>query len=263
MKPTFSNSPDGDIPIPPAPRGSMCNIDRISFSYLYFPWVNPYDYPATQTSRTVLGIFVSCLLILTPYILIAPQYAWAIESHLAFEQNQTTEPVVLPDHWNPVLQDILRNEVSRHNVSQGEWVHNIDQFIQMVSHIESDNKQMAYNPSGAMSYFQFKDTSIQTAHNRLINYVRRHDLGAIPRWSTGLYYHPENIYYVPQNQQAVLMIINIIEQDRERETDYFAQFLHGDLDAGVTAYYKYHHTNPDQFTINRTERLFAHYFTNQ
>ena len=202
-------------------------------------------------------------ILVLPSALSSPEYAWAVESNALFEQIQEmmATPVIIPDHWDPTLAAIVLNEVERHQVSGNDWIKHTDQFINMVRHIESDNKQMAYNPSGAMSYFQFKSESIKTAHNRLLNYLKRHETVAeVPRWSVGLYYNPKNIYNTPKDQQALLMIINIIEQDQERGTDYFTQFLHGDLEAGVTAYYKYHHTNPDPFTTNRTERLFAYHF---
>lgn len=259
MNKTFSNSPDGDVPIPQGPVGPSRNKDRVS---LELNSLHNKIRAVRIVTKNVLASLMLAILII-PSALTSPEYAWAVESNLLFEQGtqkSIQSNVILPDHWNHTLQTIIDNEINRHNIAGADWVEHVDQYVQMISHIESDHKRTAYNPSGAMSYFQFKGESVKTAHNRLVNYMRRYDLGDIPRWSVGLYYDPSSLYRASFDKQAVLAIINIIEQDHEQRTDYFAQFLSGDLDAGIKAYYRYHHTNPDQFTIDRTERLFATYF---
>ena len=245
MKHVLSKAAEADGPIPQGPPGPLPSVS----------WPSP-----TKTGARLLTLVA---LLFFPSFLSPPAYVWAIGTGvlgLSPEEEMPVSPPQLPDGWDPSLQAILSNEVQRHGVDNPEWLEHLDQFIHMVSHIESDHQALASNPSGAMSYFQFKPDSVKTAHYRLLNYMRRYDLGEIPRWSVGVYYHPERLYDLSFEQQTVLMITNLIELDYEQDTDYFAQFLQGDLHAGLEAYYTYHHTKPDQATIERTESLFASYF---
>ena len=245
-----SSCEGGEIPIPTGPRGPR--IVRISIDSIYSILIRSKHYlrPRVWTGIIALGILIA------PTFLYTPAYAWAIERNPISELDEVT----IPQDWDDTLTSIIANEVARHRITNTEWVSRVDAYIDMVADIESEGDPGAYNPSGAMSYFQFKAESIKTAHNRLINYIHRYNLGEVPRWSVALYYNPQAVYESSYSRQAVLMIINIIEQDRERGTDYFRQFLAGDDQAGVTAYYRYHHTNPDDFTIRRTERLYSQYF---
>ncbi|MFW0870866.1 MAG: hypothetical protein ACKKL4_00160 [Patescibacteria group bacterium] len=248
---SHSSSPDaGDVPIPLGPDGP-----HIGFFSLASKADKIHQIKRYLRVRVCLGILALGILI-APTLLYTPTSAWAYTTN----PQSDGASVTIPEDWDPALRNIILNEVSRHRITGDAWAKRTDTYIDMVAQIESEMNSRAYNQSGAMSYFQFKDESIQTAHNRLINYYRRYDIGAIPRWSVHLYYNPQAIYDVAYNRQAVLMIINIIEQDYERGTDYFRQFLAGDDEAGITAYYRYHHTNPDQFTIRRTQRVYQEYF---
>gem|GEM_PF-2975473 len=199
--------------------------------------------------------------LLVPSFLSTPEPVEAISTGPNTEEySENIYASQVPSHWDPTLTSILINEIERHNIDSSDWSTRVDAFIEMVKHIESDNKRNAYNPSGAMSYFQFKGESAKIAHLRLINYMRRHDLGEIPDWSVSIYYRPNRLYNTSADRQALLMIINIIELDREVGTSYFKHFLDGDNNAAKKAYYKYHHTAPDKSTIKRTERLFTQYF---
>lgn len=253
------NSPDGEVPIPTAPQGATTrNKDRVLFYISSLPVT--ISALRNTSRRTALATLFTVMWV--PTALSTPSYAYAIESFVGWnsESYAYINTPAIPEDWDETLELIVTQEVSRYQVRNDDWAENVDLLIDTIKHIESDNKARAYNPSGAMSYFQFKGESIKTAHNRLVNYIRRHDLGDIPRWSVNLYYNPEHIYHVSADKQAVLVIVNLIELDREQGTDYFKQFLEGDIEAGKTAYYRYHHTNPDQMTIDRTERLFAQYF---
>lgn len=255
------NSPDGDVPIPTAPQGAAArNKDRVLF---YITSSVPVTISAIRNTSRRTAFAALFVVMWVPTALSTPSYAYAIESHVGWSSESFASIGArpqIPSDWDETLEALVTQEVSRYQVRNDDWVENVDLLIDTIKHIESDNKARAYNPSGAMSYFQFKGESIKTAHNRLVNYMRRHDLGEIPRWSVNLYYNPENIYNVSADKQAVLVMANLIELDREQGTDYMKRFLEGDIEAGKTAYYRYHHTNPDQFTIDRTERLFAQYF---
>jgi hypothetical protein len=244
-----ASSEGGDIPIPTGPQGPVAAFP-FAKSARMVPSVMRFVRPRVYIGLVAMGALIA------PTFLYTPAYAWAIERNPLV----TTTEVSIPSDWDTSLVNITTNEVARHRITNDAWVERVDTYIDMVAQIESEMDAGAYNPSGAMSYFQFKSESIKTAHNRLINYYKRHNLGEIPRFSVALYYNPQSVYETSYNRQAVLMVINIIEQDRERGTDYFRQFLAGDDEAGIDAYYRYHHTNPDQFTINRTERLYEEYF---
>lgn len=254
------NSPDGDVPIPTAPqRAATRNKDRV----LFYISSLPVTISALRNSSRRTAFAVLFTIMWVPTALSSPSYAYAIEAYAGWNSESYAYIATganIPSDWDETFEALVTQEVSRYQVRNDDWAQQVDLLVDTIKHIESDNKARAYNPSGAMSYFQFKGESIKTAHNRLVNYMRRHDLGEIPRWSVHLYYNPENIYDVSADKQAVLVIANLIELDREQGTDYFKQFLEGDVEAGKTAYYKYHHTNPDSFTVERTERLFAQYF---
>ena len=109
-----------------------------------------------------------------------------------------------------------------------------------------------------MSYFQFTRGSVPTAVNRLENYMRRHWLGALPEWAATLRADPESIFDVSEDRQAILALVNIAEQ---RGSDAFlSKLIGGEVEAGKQAYFQFHHTNPDDATRGRVEKIFARVF---
>jgi len=251
---TQKSSQSDDVPIPSAHTCGRTTrlawvINRAKQSNISFSG-------KSFTNKLITAGILAVLLV--PSFLSNPEPVVAI-SEAPVELEKVFADTV-PAHWDPTLVAILENEIARHEIENDAWPERLDSYINMVKHIESDNKRNAYNPSGAMSYFQFKGESLKTAHYRLINYMRRYELGAIPTWSRDIYYRPNRIYNTTADKQATLMIINIIELDREVGTSYFRHFLDGDNQAGLKAYYKYHHTAPDKQTIKRTEQLFVQYF---
>ena len=219
--------------------------------------------PSTSHRWTVqVPAVILLLCFLLPSLFTGPVIASAMEdAPVPFRISPNTvlvSHVETPNDWDTLLVSILETEAERLQLSDPEWITRVDAFIDMVKEIESNGERKAYNPSGAMSYFQFKGPSIETAYNRLINYMQRNDLGRTPSWSKALKNNPESIYNVSESRQAVFMIINIIEQDRQ--AGLFSAFLLGDTEAAKEVYYKYHHTRPDQATITRTQNIYNQFF---
>jgi len=213
----------------------------------------------TRKNRLLLSLCLATILFI-PSLLTSPEPVTAIEalpSPLAVEYHNIFQPHI-PNSWDPLLVTILENEAGVHNIRDPEWPARVDTFIEMVKIIESEGKREAYNPSGAMSYFQFKGPSLETAYNRLVNYVSRYDLGRTTPWSKYLAENPTSIYQTPESRQAVFVVVNIIEQDRSR--DLWERFMSGEEELAKELYYRYHHTAPDSFTKKRTERIYKQHF---
>ena len=122
---------------------------------------------------------------------------------------------------------------------------NIYKWSMMVREIESDNNpNAAAKTSSAKGVYQFTDASVQTAKNRMSNmgfdtyYIREIDI------------NPKNW----TNEQAdSVFLANMFAQ---RGSDKLLKKVgQGDLDAMKEAYYKFHHTDPDEATIKRVNRL--------
>lgn len=132
-------------------------------------------------------------------------------------------------------------------------------FAEMTKHIESDNKRHATNKySGAMSYYQFLPSSVETAVYRLENLMRDAGMGRVPGWASSVLRSPTDIYTLSNEQQRLLVLVNIMEQGRA--DNYLLRLAGGDDQAAIDMYYKFHHTAPDKFTKDRTVSLYPLYF---
>ena len=238
-------------------------------------------YPSTSddvpisTGHVLVSLVVLLSLVFPSLSLITPHTARAIETKpqetdefvIEFTTNYDNQlnfdvaSVDTPDHWNPLFTKLMRHYVEENEVTNPEWPELMESFLAMTSHIESDNKRSAYNKSGAMSYYQFKGPSLQTAYVRLKNYLYRHELGRTTAWSKRIANQPRSIYEYPKDKQAVFVLANILGLDKKRHL--LADFLNGDTEVAKTIYYKYHHTRPGASTKKRTNRLFAQYFSTQ
>ena len=135
----------------------------------------------------------------------------------------------------------------------------IKRFLEFIKLIESNGDPYAKaSTSSAMSLFQFTKGSVPTAVNRLENYMARQYLGPVPSWAESLRAEPTSLFSVPEKQQAILALVNIIEQ--RGSDDLLRAFLSGEREAAKAIYYTHHHTDPDEATVRRTERIFAKVF---
>ena len=135
----------------------------------------------------------------------------------------------------------------------------IRRFLEFVKLIESNGDPFARaGTTTAMSLFQFTRGSVPTAVNRLENYMLRHGYQAIPVWASMLRENPKLLFHVPEQRQAILTLVNIIEQRGSDEL--LREFLNGEREVAKAIYYAHHHTDPDQATLRRTEKIFAKVF---
>lgn len=132
-------------------------------------------------------------------------------------------------------------------------------LLEFVKIVESDGDRFAKaSTSTAMSLFQFTKDSVPTAVNRLQNYMRRHGYREIPIWASMLRENPKLLFHVPEQRQAILAFVNIIEQ--RGSDDLLREFLSGEREVAKAIYYTHHHTDPDTATLRRTEQIFAKIF---
>lgn len=161
-----------------------------------------------------------------------------------------------------LLREIVASEMLRLNVIEPGFKNvraRVMRFIEFVKLIESNGDRYAKaRTSSAMSLFQFTRDSVPTAVNRLENYMARHYLGPLPAWATALRAEPTSLYDVPELRQAILTIVNIIEQRGSDEL--LREFLRGERDVAKALYYAHHHTDPDAATFRRAEKIFSKVF---
>ncbi|MCB9819165.1 hypothetical protein H6789_00445 [Candidatus Nomurabacteria bacterium] len=161
-----------------------------------------------------------------------------------------------------LLKDIVANEMLRLKVFKGGYENKYQEtikFIEFVKLIESSgNRYAKAETSTAMSFFQFTIPSVSTAVNRLGNYMARHCLGELPVWAQELRDEPTQLFEVTELRQAILTLVNIVEQRGSDEL--LVQFLGGERSAAKAIYYAHHHTDPDEATLKRTEQIFAKIF---
>lgn len=161
-----------------------------------------------------------------------------------------------------LLEEIVASELLRLNLFKGGFQNTYEEaarFIEFVKLIESNgNRYAKASTSTAMSFFQFTIPSVPTALNRLRNYMARHYLGELPVWTEALREDPTQLFEVSETRQAILTLTNIIEQ---RGSDQLLiRFFGGERMAAKAIYYAHHHTDPDEATLKRTERIFAKVF---
>lgn len=161
-----------------------------------------------------------------------------------------------------VTETLILNHANRLEVNAFELKEQLYALADMTEHIESDNKRHATNPySGAMSYYQFLPSSVDTAVVRLESLMRQYDMGPAPAWAKRVQSHPEELYALSRPQQRLLMLANIMNQKSANER--LVILAQGNDEMAKEIYYIYHHTSPDQATKTRTERLHPIYFTDK
>lgn len=161
-----------------------------------------------------------------------------------------------------LLEEIVASEMLRLNLFKGGFPNTYEEaarFIEFVKLIESNgNRYAKASTSTAMSFFQFTVPSVPTALNRLRNYMARNYLGELPPWTEALREDPTSLFEISETRQAILTLTNIIEQ---RGSDQLLiRFFGGERKAAKAIYYAHHHTDPDEATLKRTERIFAKVF---
>ena len=139
----------------------------------------------------------------------------------------------------------LKKQASRLKVKGLSFMENIHKWAMMVRHIESDNNPKASaGTTSAKGVYQFTDASVQTAKNRMYNmgfeieYIREIDNNP-HKWTDE---HADSMF-----------LANMFAQ---RGSDALLKKIgKGDIDAMKSAYYKFHHTDPDEATKKRVDNI--------
>jgi len=221
-----------------------------------------FDITNNNMYRNTFAILFASALLLTPHI---P----AAIAQPALEVAPQNEEVVVEDEdpasvnrfYEPttITQTLILAKAQELGIDAFVLEDQLFAFAEMTRHIESDNKRHATNAwSGAMSYYQFLPSSVETAVYRLENLMRDSKMGRVPGWASSVLRNPSDIYTLNNPQQRLLMLANIMEQPRS--DDYLLRLGTGDNRAAIDMYYKFHHTAPDSYTKTRTENLFPIYF---
>jgi hypothetical protein len=144
---------------------------------------------------------------------------------------------------NPHLEiiEIEMDRLSKKINDKNLFVSNILKFCKLVRIIESDNNCLAKNKtSSAKGCYQFIDSALKTAYNRLNRY----------------YNAPfKPILDCSKNEQTALFLADMFQK---KGTDNYLLSIGNDfnmIDASAL-YSKFHHTNPDQATIIRMNEFF-------
>ena len=142
----------------------------------------------------------------------------------------------------------LNKQFDRMNIPEEQredYMNNIYDFSQQVRHIESDNNPLAAaGTTSAKGVYQFTDDSVNTGLNRMGN------LGYNQDYIGGISQNPSEW----DDEQADSMFLSNIFAQTGSDA-YLNKIGGGDAQARQDAYYKFHHTAPDDATISRVNKM--------
>jgi hypothetical protein len=125
------------------------------------------------------------------------------------------------------------------------FTENMFDFSRQVRNVESDNNRMAAADStSAKGVYQFTDASVATGRNRMAN------LGFEDKFTSGISSNPQEW---SDEQADSMFLANMFAQ--KGSDKYLKEIGRGDEKARQEAYYKFHHTNPDEATTGRVNKL--------
>jgi len=125
------------------------------------------------------------------------------------------------------------------------YTKNIYDWSRQVRNVESDNNPMAAaGTTSAKGVYQFTDASVDTGRNRMAN------LGFEDKFTSGISSNPQKW---SDEQADSMFLANMFAQ--KGSDKYLSEIGRGDEKARQEAYYKFHHTNPDEATTSRVNKL--------
>lgn len=146
---------------------------------------------------------------------------------------------------------------------------NLNVFADLVGEIENSGKTHGSNKvSSAEGLYQFltknrgtsnkKNTSLEVAINRTSKYIGVQD------WMSQAVKHSsvnptDNFSGLSREQQKILFFGDLFE--KSGSDGLMMGVINGEKESFLKAYYKLHHTNPDQATIKRAERVIGGHFS--
>jgi len=154
--------------------------------------------------------------------------------------NKKTKMSQLVD-WHLDRLEIEDKASAKHNL--------LNVFMPTVLEMESSGDYQAANKiSTAKGGFQFIEGSVEPALNRLERRIGKQD------WGEELRKH-KDASKLTEQQQQLLFMGDLLE--KKGSDKYMKQVMAGDKQGSMDAYYKLHHTAPDEATINRAESIFG------
>ena len=150
--------------------------------------------------------------------------------------------------FTPQNTQFLNSQFDRMGIPEDQresYMSNIYDFSQQVRHIESDNNPLAAaGTTSAKGVYQFTDDSVNTGLNRMGN------LGYNQDYIGGISQNPSEW----DDEQADSMFLSNIFAQTGSDA-YLNKIGGGDAQARQDAYYKFHHTDPDEATRSRVGKL--------
>lgn len=142
---------------------------------------------------------------------------------------------------------VVTKHAIKMGLSIGSSLLNMEYFATKVGLIENNSKLVGNNPtSSAEGLYQFIDGSIEPAINRVCRTVPREP------WMDDVI-RTKNMNLLTRDQQTLMFVADILEK---RGSDkYTKSIMMGDKAAMLQAYLVLHHTNPDEATKKRAERI--------
>tara|TARA_R110002020_G_scaffold215700_1_gene422954 strand:- start:43 stop:831 length:789 start_codon:yes stop_codon:yes gene_type:complete len=141
-----------------------------------------------------------------------------------------------------------------------QFLTNMHKFSQDTRGMESDNNPLAANPtSSAKGVYQFTDDSVQTGLNRMrtLGYGDRASAEAAglspysEEFISGISSNPQEW----SDEQADAMFLSNMMAQRGSD-EYLMGIGQGEQGKARDAYYKFHHTAPDEATTKRAQNYF-------
>ena len=149
--------------------------------------------------------------------------------------------------WHLDRLEIEDKASAKHNL--------LNVFMPTVLEMESSGNYQAVNipqegkeATTAKGGFQFVEGSVEPALNRLERRIGKQD------WGEELREH-KDASKLTEQQQQLLFMGDLLE--KKGSDKYMKQVMAGDKQGSMDAYYKLHHTAPDEATINRAESIFG------
>jgi len=154
-----------------------------------------------------------------------------------------------------LLNNLVQSNITRLNLKGVPAEENLETMAKLIGEVESNNNPKAKNKkSSAKGEYQYTNASVVTAVNRLANRVGEENL---PQWAKDSREHKDVTKLTPL-QQKILFYADTFEKPGSDE--YLTKILSsGDQQALEDLYFKLHHTNPDEATNKRFEKIASKY----
>ena len=146
------------------------------------------------------------------------------------------------------IEALVGKHAERLGVDPLTALDNALKFADVVGTLENDGKLQGKNPkSTAKGLYQFIDGSVAPAINRITKYLPEED------WMKEAKTH-KDANRLSWNQQTLMLLGDLLEKKGSDES--MREVLQsGDTASMRDAYYKLHHTAPDEATKRRTEGI--------